>query len=301
MIRRCAVLFVMLSVAGAAAAQETYTIKLKNAGKGETVQVSKQGSEQTETKIIDATGNVVQEETKTKKEDAAYASTILDQPAAGKPPTRLQRKYAKPRITEDGGERTLPYEGKTVLIEKKEDKYHFRIEGGDELTGKDAEVLEKEFSRPEKGLDELLLPGKPVHINETWKIDAARIVKEFIEAEAMGEPTIELDAAKATVTGKLLRAYVKDGRQFGVMDFRFVLPLKSLKLAEVTAEFEAGSRLTIEQTMDVCIDGVEESGAMKGKMEMIGNLTIKANGVEVKIAMNVKGTSTETRKEMTKK
>src|SRR5262249_15115622 len=146
-------------------------------------------------KVIDAEGGA-KEEKKDKVTVRAYRETVLEK-AEGKKATKLRREYEKARVKEKGKERTLPYEGKTVLIEKKGDKYEFEIEGGKPLTGKDAEELEKEFNEhtiDAAKLDKLMLPPKPVAVGESWKIDAAAVVKELLGGD--DDDAIRIDAAK---------------------------------------------------------------------------------------------------------
>jgi hypothetical protein len=160
-----------------------------------------------------------------------------------KRPTRLQRRYEQAIVKKDGKETTLPYEWKTVVIEKKDDKYRY-LSDGKELSGDSARVLEDEFTRgvSEWEENERLLPKKPVRVNETWTIATEPFNKELEEAKT------KIDAGKSTAKGKLLNVYEKDGRRFGVFEARLEFSL--LNLGQQNA-----MPLLYEVTLDICIDG----------------------------------------------
>jgi hypothetical protein len=237
--------------------QQTYTIKIKKPAQGTVTRVDKAESGTQKVKAVDNDGNVLQEKDEKTGDRYLYTQTILEKPA-GKKATRLKRQYEKATVTEEGEQRKLPYEGKTVLIEKKGDKYIFRIEGGEELTGDDAKHLDKEFNKKEaisdEELEKLLLPGKAVRLNEEWKIPAAQLARGFA-----GEG-LEIDAAKSTATGKLTRAYKKDGRQFGVLVYQLKLAVKSTTAEGKKVQFQPESRAEVEVRADACIDGSSATG-----------------------------------------
>jgi len=236
---------------------QTYTIKLKKAGEGSVSRVDKSESGTRTIKATDNDGNVLQDKEEKTGKHYVYTATILEKPA-GKKATRLKRQYQKARVIEDGEERKLPYEGKTVLIEKKGERYVFRIEGGEELTGDDARRLDREFNKKEEISDEELekamLPGKAVRLNEEWKIPAAILAKAF------GGEGLTLDAEKSTASGKLVKAYKKDGRQFGVLVYRMKLEVKSATDDGKKIQFQPGSLLEMEVRGDACIDGSSSTG-----------------------------------------
>jgi len=94
-------------------------------------------------KLEDNQGNALQEKNETITEKYIYQETLLEKSLEKNKATRLRRAYDQAEIARGDDKETLPYQGKTVLIEKKGDRYEFQIEGGEVLTGKD-EFLEKE-------------------------------------------------------------------------------------------------------------------------------------------------------------
>src|SRR5262249_41330080 len=147
-----------------------------------------------------------------KETRTVYRETILEKPAGARLPTKLKRHYEKAEVTLDDTVTKLPYHGKTVLIEKKENGYRFSYEGGAELKDKEAALLAREFHKQETAPDftKLYLPGQPVEVGESWKPDAAAILKEYKTVDGP-----QADEAKVRATARLDRVHDKDGRRFG--------------------------------------------------------------------------------------
>jgi hypothetical protein len=256
MLRILSVAVVLGLVAGPAWGQADgpYQIKIKRLAKGESELVDKSEKATQNIKIEDNNGNLVKEQKENKGDVNVYLQTVLER-KGNKRPTKMTRKYEKATVTKDGTTTKLSYEGKTVLIEKKGDRYVFRVEGGEELTGEDAKELNKEFNKKgeidEKALEELLLPGKAVKVGEEWKLDVSKVSKAFEEDGAL-----EIVPEKTKGTGKLLRAYKKDGRQFGVIQLRLDMALKSVSEEGNKVVLQADkSKMQLEFTIDTCIDG----------------------------------------------
>src|SRR5262249_50246140 len=178
-------------------------------GKGDVEQTEKVLTEQTKLKILDPQGNALKDSDEKKTTSFVYKETILEKPDGKKKATRLSRHYDKAEVTKEGKAQTRSYQGKTVLIEKKDGKYHFSIEGGDEVKAEEAQELNKEFNKEmdvDKDWTQLMLPKKAVKVNESWKIDGAVFAKD-LEKEFGG--AMQIDAAKMVATGKLLKAHKK--------------------------------------------------------------------------------------------
>src|SRR5207244_6890304 len=119
---------------------------------------------------------------------------------------KLKRAYKKAQRIVDGDRRTLPFQGETVLIEKKADGFTFEIVDGETVMGEDAKELHEEFNKGGASkLVELFLPRKAVKAGESWKVDVGVLAKEFSK-----DGKIEIDASKCTGSGKLVKAYQKD-------------------------------------------------------------------------------------------
>ena len=79
-------------------------------------------------------------------------------------------------LKHEGHETKLPYEWQTLLIDKKDDKFRYVIEGAKELTGEDARDLDEELAKgpgPWEAHD-LLLPGKSVRLTSPGRSPPSR-------------------------------------------------------------------------------------------------------------------------------
>jgi hypothetical protein len=298
MIRKLWLIVVLGVLAGGARADaQTYTIKLKEAGPGDTVRVKSTEQGELKIRVVDNNNNELENKTEKKSDVFEYAETIVEKPAGGKAATKLKRAYQTAKRVEDGNQTTLPYQGKTLLIEKKDGKYRFQIEGGEEVAGKDAEELDEEFNKADfKNLGhELFLPKKAVAIDETWKMDAGPILKELEKGEK-----IELDAAKSVMTGKLIKAYKKGDRQFGVIEFKMEIAINSMTEENMKISVK-GSKLVVRGTIDGCIDGSLETGVMKGNLEVDIRGEFAVNCLRFRLSVQGQGTMSETREEVPNK
>lgn len=286
-------LAVVLAAALPAPAQEKFDIKLKKAGVGETELIEKTEVENNASYLTDLAGKKLKDMEKLKKETrTVYRETVLEKPADAKRPTKLKRRYEKAVVINDGKATMLAYEGKTVVIEKKEDGYRFFIEGGDELKGKEAALLAKEFNKKSPGPDfeKLLMPGRAVAVGDTWKLDTAAILEEL----KSDKDAMQVDEAGVQGTGKLVKAYQKDGRQFGVLHIKLTLPIKAIPAAK-GLEIGKGTKMVILADMDLCIDGTAPLGTVVGRVEM--DLRGTLVGQQTGILATTRSVLTESHKE----
>jgi hypothetical protein len=309
MLRKLSLLGILALLAAAApvSVDDTYTIKLKKGQKGAVFTQHKQSSEESSVKIEGPDGKLLQEKNDTRKATEEYKETILEK-EKGKKATKLRREYIKAVLKINDNEKELPYQGKTILIEKKEDgKYHFTIEGGAELKGKDAEELNRAFNKEggsdsdEDALEKAILPPKPVKVNGTWTIDADAIVKSI---QRSTKQTLPVDKSKTEGKGKLLKAYKKEGKQFGVLDIEVRMPLKGdFPLGrDQGAPIQEGSKMVLHLKADGCIDGTSSDATLEGSMEIDAKATFKGpDGNDYKLTLHAKQTSKETEKDLAKK
>ncbi len=298
----------LLATAAPVRVEDAYTIKVKRSGKGDVTTQDKEETETSHFKLEGPDGKVLKDDKKEQTTTMAYKETILEK-AKGKKATKIRRAYTKAILKTIEGDKTtettLPYQGKTVLIEKKDGKYHFTIEDGEELTGEDAEQLNKSFNKDgddsdNEEIEKALFPKKPIRVDESWKLDSAALLKAFEK----DSKTPTLDKEKMNGTGKLLKAYKKDGKQFGVLDFRINLPLKgNFPLGkDQTAALQAGSKMNIHIEVDTCIDGAVSDGVGDVAMESDINAVFKGpDGKDYKMMIRSTHKEKSTEKELTKK
>ena len=285
----------LLLGAAPAQAQQAYEIKLKEAGKGAYVGVVRR-VDQVQFKVTDNDGKVQDVKIVGRSEAYVFRETVRERPA-GQRPTRLERRYDQAATWAEGALKSLPFEGKTVVITTKDGRYGFKVKGGDDVTGADAAPLEREFNQDKDdkaGLDKLLMPDRAVQVGETWKVPVEPLIKAF---EKKGGT--EFDAGKATGTGKLLSVYRRGGRRHGVFDFRVELPLKAVELEKKPFKAEAGSKVTLAISVDACIDGGDASYALTVAFHLHGVAAVPdADNPQGRVTLDLRLTAAKTLKEL---
>src|SRR5262249_52032126 len=153
-----------------------YTIQFKDVtgiagGQGDVTHITQSITSQLISKTTDATGKVLKEEyPRPDGETFVYTQTILEKPDKSKPPTRVRRQYERSEKKSGGKTTQLEFQGKTVLIEKKDGKWRFQFEGGSELALEDAMIVYRDFHDDETVPEDQikrLLPKKPVKVGES--------------------------------------------------------------------------------------------------------------------------------------
>lgn len=285
---------------------DAYEIKIKKSGKGAITQQQKENHEESHVKIEGPDGKALTDKNDSKTTIEEYKETLLEK-VKGKRATKIRREYTRAVIKSGEEEKPLAYDGKTLLIEKKDGKYHFTIEGGEELKGKDAETLSRSFNKPvgDDGegseVEKAILPKKPVAVNGTWKIDAEDLSKALTKDTNQPFP---VDKSKASGQGKLLRAYKKNGRQYGVFDINVTLPLKGdFPLGkDQKAPIQPGSKMTLHAKVDGCIDGTSSDTVSETTMNIdLVALISTPGGQELKMILKVSQKGKDSEKDLATK
>jgi hypothetical protein len=281
----------ILTLAGGQAEEkgERYTLQLKEPAAGDVASVTQSFSGENRTKLREV------EKVEKMTASSTCRETILDR--KGKEPERLKRHYQKARATRGDQPQNPPYEGKTVLVEKKDGKYRFSVEGGDELKDEDARWLDKEFNQrfhPGLRLGKLLLPAKAVRVGKEWPLDKERLLKLLLPASGL-----KLDLKQTKATAKLVRVYTKEKARFGVLNFHLEAPATQLSESGFTFDVAAGSKITADGTLDLCIDGTQASGTSKVTVAVKLITPIKATGATV--YGDARSVTEETRTELPRK
>jgi hypothetical protein len=280
-----------------ASAQE-YVIKVKRPGLGDKSQVKSTGNSEVEFKLLDSNGNAVMDKKETKALKFIFHEIGLERAAAGEELVHIKRNYEHAERKVDGTRHTLPYQGKTLHIQKKNGNWIFEIEGeGDDVIyGKEAEELTEEFVKggASKLVNDAFLPRKAVKVNDTWKLDVAQLAKDFSK-----DGKLETDDAKAKGSGKLLKVYQKNGKQFGVLELTIEVPVTGLINDGNKTPTKEG-KITIKVERDGCIDGTLEESTIKVHFDGDIKGDIQANGMDLSLVISVHATAEELRVPVTK-
>jgi hypothetical protein len=298
MIRRT-IIFATISLLFTAAhcqAQDKYTLKLKEPAQGDSYLFKHVDSIKTTSKTVDDKGNSRNPMTDTRGKSFTYEETVLEKPAGQATPVALRRAYQKAVVIWNDKSQTLPVEGKTVRITRKDDKYEYRLEGPGDLTPEDKAELNFDFNkRTFNFLDQDILPKEPVKVNESWSVDPKAILEGVSKDE---RKLFDLDNAK--LTAKLVRVYENNKSQFGVVEFQFDLPLavgvetgKGFKIL--------GGRLIMQGTFDGCIDGSLFARTTKATMTYDVRGSQEDNLKQVLVVLSSTGTLEQSREDVAKK
>jgi hypothetical protein len=280
--------------AGAAAAQERHTVRLKEERPGDVLQRTSVEEETTQTQVR-VGGQPQPGQERASRREAEFRLTVLEPaPTVGQKPLKQSRKYTKARETKDGQTTTLIYEGRTVLIEKQGEKFAFLLPGGGELSGPGVQHLERDFNeRSGQVGDRYFMPRKPVRVGESYAIDAGPLVKDLA---ASGKA--KFDEAQAKAQGTLQRAYKKDGRLYGVIVFTVEIPVTSIVVSGDTMTPVKDSRFRYKGEIDACIDGSAHDRNARAELSIdIRFETTGADGRKADVTIRTRGVQRETYRE----
>ncbi|HEY1191002.1 MAG TPA: hypothetical protein VGE74_25440 [Gemmata sp.] len=198
-----------------------------------------------------------------------YTEEVLVPGAAGgEKPMRAVRVYEKYETKGGKGNVVAPLRV-PITITKRDGKYAFTSE---KPLGDFAQKLDEEFNKPDEPTTKDFLPGKAVKPGDSWKVDTAKFVK------SLGAGKMTVDGTKAAMTGKLLKAYKKDGKQFGVIELVAEFPLKDL--GKDGPPLKRGA-IKMTTTADVCIDGTDPAENTKGLLGF--DVVVDAQGITVSV------------------
>jgi hypothetical protein len=269
----------------AAPAQE-YTIKFGKTEPGQQFQVKNENSTDVEFKLLDANGTAVMDKTEKKGHTLIFREVAVERGKGGEL-TKVKRSYKKALRVKDDDRRTLPFQGETVLIEKKDSSFTFQIVDGEAVEGEDAKELHEEFNKGGAGkLLEMFMARKVCKLNEPFKLDVAKLAKEFDK-----DGKIDIDAAKATGSGKLTKVYQKNGKQFGVIELTITLPVSHFNHdADNKKPTKAGSKIVITLQADRAIDGSVAESQLNVSFDGDIRGEINANGMDygIEVAIHAK-------------
>jgi len=277
-------------------AEDNYPIQRDDVARGDVFEVRMTEAVTINTKVCDSRGKALLDNKQSTVQTCWFREKILK--CDGKCPTLLERAYEQAQVTIDGKTKDLPYKGKTVLIEKKDGRYSFSIEGK-ELSYEEADLLIKEFVVGADGkadLERAVVPKAAVKINESWKMDLA----PFVVDTAKGGQ-LDLDPDKVAGSATLMDAYKKDGQQFARIKVGLTLPIKSLGKGVLSVQTKEGSAALVEMDLDACIDGSSKTATIK----RITNVEAKSSmslpdGSKVPMAVSVQYNVEESRQDVTK-
>ena len=256
-----AVLAVPLLVAGMGQAQ-TFTLKAKEyPAVGKSIVITDSGTTNFAF-TVSTGGKVLKDDKKVEVLEKQYTQKVLE--AGAKRPNKYTNTYTKAAKGEKGAPKKLSYESKTIIIERKGEKYVVRPEEGD-IDPKDLEDFTKQVNRPLTS--DIFLPKKAVAVGDSWPLD-----KHAIEALG-GDLDDGVDLTKFKGQGKFLKAYKKGKEQWGTIEIAVSVPLKKLGPLPLDKPITMHAKMILDAAIDGSSTAMEAKGtvSIKGQSEFTQN------------------------------
>ena len=275
-------------LASAVRADETYELKLKYVPKvgDKTNHTNKEKMNMKMT--VSSGGAVVQEQDQKERKSFEFTEEVVKVADEDVSEGKWTFKEASHRV--EGEDTDFGFKGKTVLGKKGEEGWEFTYEDGseleeDDLAGvKDALSKKKEKKEGQPEIQDVLEPGKPVKVGDSWDLDPKKFAAGMMDDEE------SFDLEKSSGTMKLISVEKRGGAQYGKLEGE--IELVAEKMGPVTLNKPIKLKFKLE--LDVCIDASQPSGTIKIDAGMKGKRTAEANGqeFELDIDMDMGGTMT---------
>jgi hypothetical protein len=253
--KRALVLAVLLSIPTAARSQESYSLKLPVAAKGDVSRVEFSIRQSFRLMKLDAFNNEIRSDVNDATSGLTYVDTILDQ--VGGQTTRFRRQFERAVQTVDGSD-SIPMfcHGKTVLVEVKDGKTQVTWEGGDAVPDSFARQMEQVLKGSRENFAAFSkvdpLPALPVKVGDTWTVDISNLV-----SDCESKHGCEVKGASGSAT--LQKVETRGSSHFAVMTVKVHVPLKCIVQGEKRITLQEGCGMTWESTYDFCIDGTSSA------------------------------------------
>jgi hypothetical protein len=245
---------------------EKYTFKVaKFVAKGKAVKVNEKTVLKSVTKVSDGNGNDMDMNTN-KTFLRTYVEKTLEVDDKANKRKKYSRAYEKAKDLENDEAENKAYQGRTVLFEKSDGKWNLSAEGKPELTEDDLKDLTEQTNRPDRP-EGAMYPKEAVKVGGKWTLVGKDVAKLF--------DTLKMDPDTVKGEGKLVKAYKKDGKQWGTIDYAITFQSELGPLKKVKGEMKA--------TVDEALDGSTTAGKGAFKIKWAGKQTIEANCMKITV------------------
>jgi hypothetical protein len=272
---------VVLGIASASLAEDTYTVRFKlsvDVGRSATVtMVSRQSGG---FRAYGGDGKLLLERTG-ESEDIRYRYTVLERDKDANA-VKFARTYETAKKTVDGKEKGRSYADRTLLFEEVAGKHRIGVSAGPALDPEDV----AELFRNQKGasathaLLEGLNPGKPVRVGDSWSMPITAVFKDAMTA----------DVSKSALTAKLVKVYPKGQSTFGTFEVTARLRITALHDGGVTIPFDPPAACDGKLVFDLAIDGSSSESADRGELTIKGEGRVKVGDDTRRVVVDLRQT-----------
>ncbi len=276
---RCLLLWVLVpALASTALADDpTYTIKLKTyPDKGQPISCREVEKQTSTIRFFGPDGKMLKEEKPSEESEEIYTLEVLE--PGERAPLHYRQTFGKATLS-TSRTRKRSYEGLAVELFLKEGRYKLRLPDKAEVTERDQEaLLTRANGDLDAGLDQIFEPSQPVKVGESWTVSFALLNKGF-------GPLGKLDPEQSRGSAKLLKAYTREGKQCGVIEF-------SLALAYLTLDelpFNPPAMFQINGALDTVIDGSSNIGVLTIFSRLSGKAQIQQAGSKLTLMIEREG------------
>jgi hypothetical protein len=253
------------------AEDEKYTIKVaKFPAKGKAVKASEKVVLKSVSKVTDGDGNVLMDVNKTKTMTRVYVEKTLEVDDKANKRKKYSRKFETAKDVEDDEAENKAYQGRTIVYEKSDGEWKLTAEGNPELDAGDLKDLSEQVNRGDKP-DNALYPKEAVKVGGKWTLNGKDVAKLF--------DTLKMDGDTVKGEGKLVKAYKKDGKQWGALEYLITFEGELGPLKKVKGELKIH--------LDQALDGSTTANKGTFKVKWADKRTIEANCQKVKVDFKV--------------
>lgn len=244
---------------------------------------------QVESQVVTQNGQPMQQQQK--KGTIKYARTMVIKAVDDKgEPTQEVHSYSSwSRVAGDAA--PAPFTPVTVTLTRAADGSWSHDKAGQLpqdfaiWLGKELKDRQQKAGKPKA--EELMLPGKPLAVGESWKMDVAKVIKAM---PPMGP--IKPDPEASNGTGKLVSVTEVEGKQIAVVELRLNLVVKTVP--NMTLQAPAPMSFVMTQKVDLAAPYVGQqtmtmsfklSGAPQGAPEgVLVNVDLQQGGKKTRSA-----------------
>jgi hypothetical protein len=250
-------------------AQETYTIRLRPPGPGETTRCEDTLTTEMTTRLTDPSGAQEAHGKDQSVRRAVYQETILQRDPAMGAVQRLRRQCETATLEVNNKQTRLPFHGKTFTVERGPTGCRVRFEGQAPAEQLVRDLEEGFAHKKDVNIIDEMLPRQPVRCGDTWRFDPKPLLVAWPKP-----PQIHINADGAVGRAKLMKVTRREGRLFGELEFDIEAPVVGVDFGPRAATLEPGTRLTVLVTVEACIDGSASTFTLRMQDQLIARVLL---------------------------